>query len=215
MATIEFEETEPDPSADGKGTVSGDANHLGNIQHVDRESKEEKRNGMKVTWQPSAAKLSNEALKERSCSASSGRKMRTKYLPPTSSVFRSNTLTDFVLVHLDHVVEGEDVLWSTVTMTFSLRVLEVTGTYISLGSVCFNRVFTFFNKKDDLVNFHLLTILRGQGHISKVIVLKFLKAQLCHSYWPNIVSEKWEVSGCSWEVSGRSSRDHGSQKKVS
>ena len=149
---------------------------------------------MKVTWQPSAAKLSNEALKERSCSASSGRKMRTKYLPPTSSVFRSNTLTDFVLVHLDHVVEGEDVLWSTVTMTFSLRVLEVTGTYISLGSVCicFNRVFTFFNKKDDLVNFHLLTILRGQGHISKVIVLKFLKAQLCHSYWPNISSEKYE-----------------------
>ena len=37
VATIEFEETEPDPSADGKGTVSGDANHLGNIQHVDRE----------------------------------------------------------------------------------------------------------------------------------------------------------------------------------
>ena len=72
-ATLEFKEMEPDPSAD--------ANHLGNVQHVDRGSKEN-RNGMKVTWQPSAAKLSKEALNERSSSASKVRsivrKMRTK-----------------------------------------------------------------------------------------------------------------------------------------
>merc|ERR1712001_647931 len=47
--------------------------------------------------------------------------------------------------------------------------------------------------QDRRVSFHLLTILTGQSHISKVVVLSQVsKAQLCHSYWPNISSEKYD-----------------------
>ena len=74
-----------------------------------------------------------------------------KYLP-SSSTFRSNTPTHS----------------PSASSEFSFYI-EVTDNGTSMENVGY--VSMFYNKKDYLASFLLLTILTGQGHINKVVVV--------------------------------------------